>query len=165
METVLSEIGVVEINTIYTTSFFILIVTGSFSAILFSWHACFMFLEIKLEKKLKANLLAPILIFLPDLFTKKGNYHRIKFLRYYPLNNMLQIYLCILFTDKRIVAFQARLKNDIVGNKILHCGKLMDMFNKFYKEHGQNEPRCELSCNWNTNNCQKWGLSWKKIIP
>jgi hypothetical protein len=22
-------------------------------------------------------------------------------------------------------------KNDIVGNKILHCGKLMDMFNKF----------------------------------
>jgi hypothetical protein len=33
-------------------------------------------------------------------------------------------------------------KNDIVGNKILHCGKLMDMFNKFYKEHGQNEPRC-----------------------
>ena len=31
-------------------------------------------------------------------------------------------------------------KNDIVGNKILHCGKLMDMFNKFYKEHGQNEP-------------------------
>ncbi len=82
METVLSEIGVVEINTIYTTSFFILIVTGSFSAILFSWHACFMFLEIKLEKKLKANLLAPILIFLPDLFTKKGNYHRIKFLRY-----------------------------------------------------------------------------------
>jgi hypothetical protein len=36
-------------------------------------------------------------------------------------------------------------KNDIVGNKILHCGKLMDMFNKFYKEHGQNEPRCELS--------------------
>ncbi|CAC9611893.1 hypothetical protein [uncultured Gammaproteobacteria bacterium] len=52
-------------------------------------------------------------------------------------------------------------KNDIVGNKILHCGKLMDMFNKFYKEHGQNEPRCELSCNWNTNNCQKWGLSWR----
>jgi hypothetical protein len=51
-------------------------------------------------------------------------------------------------------------KNDIVGNKILHCGKLMDMFNKFYKEHGQNEPRCELSFNWNTNNCQKWGLSW-----
>ena len=51
-------------------------------------------------------------------------------------------------------------KNDIVGNKILHCGKLMDMFNKFYKEHGQNEPRCELLCNWNTNNCQKWGLSW-----
>jgi hypothetical protein len=51
-------------------------------------------------------------------------------------------------------------KNDIVGNKILHCGKLMDMFDKFYKEHGQNEPRCELSCNWNTNNCQKWGLSW-----
>jgi hypothetical protein len=42
-------------------------------------------------------------------------------------------------------------KNDIVGNKILHCGKLMDMFNKFYNEHGQNEPRCELSCNWNTN--------------
>ena len=31
-------------------------------------------------------------------------------------------------------------KNDIVGNKILHCGKLMDMFNKFYEEHGQNEP-------------------------
>jgi hypothetical protein len=30
-------------------------------------------------------------------------------------------------------------KNDIVGNKILHCGKLMDMFNKLYKEHGQNE--------------------------
>jgi hypothetical protein len=26
--------------------------------------------------------MAPILIFLPDLFTKKGNYHRIKFLRY-----------------------------------------------------------------------------------
>jgi hypothetical protein len=25
-------------------------------------------------------------------------------------------------------------KNDIVGNKILHCGKLMDMFNKFYKK-------------------------------
>jgi hypothetical protein len=46
-------------------------------------------------------------------------------------------------------------KNGIVGNKILHCGKLMDMFNKFYKEHGQNE----LLCNWNTNNCQKWGLS------
>jgi hypothetical protein len=42
----------------------------------------------------------------------------------------------------------------------LHCGKLMDMFKKFYKEHGQNEPRCELLCNWNTNNCQKWGLSW-----
>ena len=35
-------------------------------------------------------------------------------------------------------------KNDIVGNKTLHCGKLMDMFKKFYKEHGQNEPRCEL---------------------
>jgi hypothetical protein len=52
-------------------------------------------------------------------------------------------------------------KNDIVGNKILHCGQLMDMFNKFYKEHGQNEPRCELSCNWNTNNCQKWVLSWR----
>ena len=52
-------------------------------------------------------------------------------------------------------------KNDIVGNKILHCGKLMDMFNKFYKEHGQNEPRCELACNWNTNNCQKWVLSWR----
>jgi len=52
-------------------------------------------------------------------------------------------------------------KNDIVGNKILHCGKLMDMFNKFYKEHGQNEPRCELLCNWNTNNCQKWGFSWR----
>ena len=51
-------------------------------------------------------------------------------------------------------------KNDIVGNKILHCWKLMDMFNKFYKEHGQNEPWCELLCNWNTNNCQKWGLSW-----
>jgi len=51
-------------------------------------------------------------------------------------------------------------KNDIVGNKILHCGKLMDMFNKFYKKHGQNEPGCELLCNWNTNNCQKWGLSW-----
>ena len=47
-------------------------------------------------------------------------------------------------------------KNDIVGNKILHFGKLMDMFKKFYKEHGQNEPRCELFCNWNTNNCQKW---------
>jgi hypothetical protein len=31
-------------------------------------------------------------------------------------------------------------KNDIVGNKTLHCGKLMDMFKKFYKEHGQNEP-------------------------
>jgi hypothetical protein len=29
-------------------------------------------------------------------------------------------------------------KNDIVGNKTLHCGKLMDMFKKFYKEHGQN---------------------------
>ena len=28
-------------------------------------------------------------------------------------------------------------KNDIVGNKTLHCGKLMDMFKKFYKEHGQ----------------------------
>jgi hypothetical protein len=27
-------------------------------------------------------------------------------------------------------------KNDIVGNKTLHCGKLMDMFKKFYKEHG-----------------------------
>jgi hypothetical protein len=30
-------------------------------------------------------------------------------------------------------------KNDIVGNKILHCGKLMDMFNKFYgtaRRHG-----------------------------
>jgi hypothetical protein len=27
-------------------------------------------------------------------------------------------------------------KNDIVGNKILHFGKLMDMFKKFYKEHG-----------------------------
>jgi hypothetical protein len=52
-------------------------------------------------------------------------------------------------------------KNDIVGNKTLHCGKLMDMFKKFYKEHGQNEPRCELLCNWNTNNCQKWGLSWR----
>ena len=52
-------------------------------------------------------------------------------------------------------------KNDIVGNKILHCGKSMDMFNKFYKEHGRNEPRCELSCNWNTNNCLKWGLSWR----
>jgi hypothetical protein len=37
-------------------------------------------------------------------------------------------------------------KNDIVGNNILHCGKLMDIFNTFYKEHGQNEPRCELSC-------------------
>jgi hypothetical protein len=37
----------------------------------------------------------------------------------------------------------------------------MDMFNKFYKEHGQNEPWCELSRNWNTNNCQKWGLSWR----
>jgi hypothetical protein len=36
-----------------------------------------MFLEVKLEKKLKANLLAPFSIFLPDLFTKKGNYHRI----------------------------------------------------------------------------------------
>jgi hypothetical protein len=35
------------------------------------------------------------------------------------------------------------------------------MFNKFYKEHGQNEPRCELSCNWNTKNSQKWGLSWR----
>jgi hypothetical protein len=42
-----------------------------FSAILFSWHGCFMFLEVKLEKKLKANLLAPFSIFLPDLFTKK----------------------------------------------------------------------------------------------
>jgi hypothetical protein len=52
-------------------------------------------------------------------------------------------------------------KNDIVGNTILHCGNLMDMFNKFYKEHGQNEPRCEISCNWNTNNCQQWGLSWR----
>jgi hypothetical protein len=62
--------------------FFILIATGSFSAILFSWHGCFMFLEVKLEKKLKANLLAPFSIFLPDLFTKKGNYHRIKFLWY-----------------------------------------------------------------------------------
>jgi hypothetical protein len=37
------------------------------------------------------------------------------------------------------------------------CGKLMDMFKKFYKEHGQNEPRCELLCNWNTNNCQTLG--------
>jgi hypothetical protein len=43
-------------------------------------------------------------------------------------------------------------KNDIVGNKTLHCGKLMDMFKKFYKEHGQNEPRCKLLCNWNTVN-------------
>jgi hypothetical protein len=47
------------------------------------------------------------------------------------------------------------------ARRLLHCGKLMDMFNKFYKEHGQNEPRCELSCNWNTNNCQKWALSWR----
>ena len=29
-------------------------------------------------------------------------------------------------------------KNAIAGNKILHCGKLMDMFNKFYMKHGQN---------------------------
>ncbi|WP_139699192.1 hypothetical protein [bacterium endosymbiont of Bathymodiolus sp. 5 South] len=82
MEIALSEVGVVEINMIYKTLFFILIATASFSAILFSWHGCFMFLEVKLEKKLKANLLAPFSIFLPDLFTKKGNYHRIKFLWY-----------------------------------------------------------------------------------
>ena len=48
-----------------------------------------------------------------------------------------------------------------LGGKTLHCGKLMDMFKKFYKEHGQNEPICELLCNWNTNNCQKQVLSWR----
>jgi hypothetical protein len=62
MEITLSEVGVVEINMIYKTLFFILIATASFSAILFSWHGCFMFLEVKLEKKLKANLLAPFSI-------------------------------------------------------------------------------------------------------
>ena len=49
-------------------------------------------------------------------------------------------------------------KNDIVGNKTLHCGKLMDMFKKFYKEHGQNESRCELLCNWNTKQLSKVGI-------
>jgi hypothetical protein len=37
----------------------------------------------------------------------------------------------------------------------LHEGTGMPA-NKFYKEHGQNE----LLCNWITNNCEKWGLSW-----
>jgi hypothetical protein len=36
MEIALSEVGVVEINMIYKTLFFILIATASFSAILFS---------------------------------------------------------------------------------------------------------------------------------
>jgi hypothetical protein len=45
-------------------------------------------------------------------------------------------------------------KNDIVGNKTLHCGKSMDMFKKFYKEHGQNEPRCELTSKFRTATCK-----------
>ena len=31
-------------------------------------------------------------------------------------------------------------KNDIVGNKTLHCGKLMDMFKKFYKDMVKMNP-------------------------
>lgn len=47
------------------------------------------------------------------------------------------------------------------GYKILHCGKLLQMFNDFYQEHFQNSPLCPILCSWNTEMCQKWGLSWR----
>lgn len=48
-----------------------------------------------------------------------------------------------------------------VGYKILHTGKLLEMFNIFYQEHFQNSPLCPMLFSWNTNMCQKWGLSWR----
>ncbi|CAB5506004.1 hypothetical protein [Bathymodiolus thermophilus thioautotrophic gill symbiont] len=67
---------------IYKTLFAILLAIGVISSLLSSWHIFFTFKEIKPEKKLKANLLAPFSMFLPDLYTKKGNHHRVLALRY-----------------------------------------------------------------------------------
>ncbi|VVM22801.1 hypothetical protein BSPWISOXPB_2367 [uncultured Gammaproteobacteria bacterium] len=57
---------------IYKTLFFILIATASFSAILFSWHGCFMFLEVKLEKKTKSEFVGTFLnIFTRSVYKKR----------------------------------------------------------------------------------------------
>ena len=47
------------------------------------------------------------------------------------------------------------------GYKILHTGKLLEMFNVFYQEHFQNSPLCSMLCSLNNDMCQKWGLSWR----
>lgn len=52
-------------------------------------------------------------------------------------------------------------EKDISGYKILHCGKLLEMFNDFYLEHLQTHPKCELSFGFNSDTCQKWGFSWR----
>lgn len=55
-----------------------------------------------------------------------------------------------------------KLENDEVeGYKILHSGKLLQMFNVFYQEHFQHSPLCPMLYSWNTDMCQKWGLSWR----
>lgn len=51
--------------------------------------------------------------------------------------------------------------SETAGYKILHCGKLLQMFNEFYQQHFQHNPLCAITCNWNSENCQKWGFSWR----
>jgi len=72
----------VEINMLYDFFFGILFLINLISAILFVWHFLFSLRGIKKEKNFVANLLAPIILFLPNLYTEKGNYHRIKVLQY-----------------------------------------------------------------------------------
>lgn len=51
--------------------------------------------------------------------------------------------------------------NDINGYKILHCEKLLDMFNEFHQEHSIKSPNCDIRYCFNPETVQKWGFSWR----
>ena len=52
-------------------------------------------------------------------------------------------------------------KSEVIGNKILHTGLLITMFNECMHVHKNLSPDCEGSFQWNSDACQKWGLGWR----
>ena len=77
-----------------------------------------------------------------------GNLGNMRFLRPYPES------------EERDVAPPSA-DDAVVGNKILHTGHLLHMFNECRNIHKAVSADCEGNFEWNPRTCQKWGFGWR----